>query len=172
MLSVVRQHDYGCFKKSPSRREYGESKRKNGRCIFTDVNTHAMTFLKNIAFPVLLATIWISLSEFVRNSFLIHDAWIEHYQKLGIVFPEQPVNGAVWGAWSLLFAIVIYVLFQKFPFWQTVLLSWLIGFALMWLVIGNLGVLPVAILPLALPLSFVEITVATFIVSRFSRNRS
>ncbi|MBL7839361.1 MAG: hypothetical protein JNJ75_04405 [Cyclobacteriaceae bacterium] len=124
--------------------------------------------VKRVVFPVLLATVWISISEFVRNSFLVHDAWLAHYQNLGLTFPEQPVNGAVWGIWSLVFAIIIYVLHQKFTFWQTALLSWIIGFTLMWLVIGNLGVLPIAILPYAIPLSILEVLVAVFIINKLS----
>lgn len=127
-----------------------------------------MMSLKRAVFSVLLATVWISISEFVRNSFLVHDAWLAHYQNLGLTFPEQPVNGAVWGIWSLVFAIIIYVLHQKFTFWQTGLLSWIIGFAMMWLVIGNLGVLPIAILPYAIPLSILEVLVAVFIINKLS----
>lgn len=124
--------------------------------------------LKRAALSILLTTVWISISEVLRNSFLVHDAWLAHYQNLGLTFPEQPVNGAVWGIWSLVFAIMIYVLHQKFTFWQTVLLSWIIGFAMMWLVIGNLGVLPFAILPYAVPLSVLEVFVAALIIKKLS----
>jgi hypothetical protein len=41
----------------------------------------------------------------------------------------------------------------------------------MWLVIGNLGVLPWGILPMAVPLSMLEAYVASFIVFRLSRAR-
>ena len=73
-----------------------------------------MNLLKRTILPVLLATIWISVSEFVRNEILIKSYWTGHYEKLGLVFPSQPINGAVWGLWSLLFAIAIYILSRKF----------------------------------------------------------
>lgn len=114
---------------------------------------------------------WISLSEFVRNQFLIQSYWTAHYQSLGLTFPAEPINGAVWGVWSLAFAIVIYILLTKFSFAQTVLLGWVIGFLLMWLVIGNLGVLPFGILPIALPLSMLEVFVAAWIIQRLARNK-
>ncbi|MDI9310325.1 MAG: hypothetical protein QM535_08915 [Limnohabitans sp.] len=123
--------------------------------------------IKKTVLPILLTTIWISISEFVRNTFLIHNYWTAHYQKLGLIFPEQPINGAVWGIWSLCFAIVIFIISQKFSIWQTVILSWIIGFVLMWLVIGNMGVLPFTILPIAIPLSILEALVATWIVFKF-----
>ena len=122
--------------------------------------------MKKTVLPILLSTIWISISEFVRNTFLLHSYWVEHYQKLEMIFPEQPVNGALWGIWSLCFAIFIYFSAQKFSLIQTTLLSWFVGFVFMWLVIANLGVLPLAILPIAIPLSIIEAFVASLIIKK------
>ncbi|NOS93295.1 MAG: hypothetical protein HOP30_15360 [Cyclobacteriaceae bacterium] len=128
--------------------------------------------MKKEIFSILLTTVWISISEFVRNSFLLHENWISHYRGLGMSFPEQPINGAVWGIWSLSFAIVIYILHLRFSFLQTIVLSWLVGFVLMWLVVGNLGVLPFSILPFAIPLSLLEVFVAGFIIKKFSSSNA
>jgi hypothetical protein len=124
--------------------------------------------MKKTVLPILLATIWISISEFVRNTFILHHFWVDHYQKLGLTFPEQSVNGAVWGIWSLCFALAIFFIAQKFSLIQTTLLSWFIGFVFMWLVIGNLGVLPFGILPLAVPLSLLEAFLATLIIKKLT----
>ena len=118
---------------------------------------------KNIL-AIVAATAWISLSEFVRNTYLVHHLWVQHYTQLGLTFPEQPVNGAVWGLWSLCFAIAIYVFSQKYTRLQTACLSWFIGFVMMWLVIENLGVLPWGTLVYAIPLSLAEAFVATYIM--------
>jgi hypothetical protein len=125
-----------------------------------------MNTLKKTILPVFLAAAWISVSEFVRNEFLVKSYWTAHYQKLGLVFPSDPVNGAVWGLWSLLFAISIYIISKKFSLLQTFLLSWLAGFVLMWVVIGNLGVLPFGLLYMAVPLSLLEAFVAAFIIKK------
>lgn len=82
---------------------------------------------------VLGAAVWISLSEFVRNEFLVKSYWIEHYSAMGQVFPSAPVNGALWGVWSLL-----------------------------------LVVLPLGILPYAIPLSLLEAFLAAFMVYRIA----
>jgi len=124
--------------------------------------------VKKTVLPILLATIWISLSEFFRNEFLLKSCWTGHYQSLGLLFPSQPVNGAVWGLWSLVFAVVIYVLAKKYSLWQTTLLSWLVGFVMMWLVIGNLNVLPAGLLYVAVPLSLLEVFLAALIVKKLS----
>lgn len=117
---------------------------------------------------ILLTSVWISCSEFLRNQVLFSSYWIDHYHKMGLVFPSKAVNGMVWGIWSLSFATLIYVLAQKFSFWQTVALAWLSGFIMMWLVVGNMEVLPLSLLWFAVPLSLVEVIVATWLVSRFS----
>ncbi len=127
-----------------------------------------MTIIKKTVLPVLMATIWISISEFVRNTFLLHNYWIEHYQSLRLTFPEQPINGAVWGIWSLCFAMAIFIFSKKFTLFQTTFLSWFVGFVFMWLVVGNLGVLPFGILLTAIPLSLLEAFLATFIIFKLS----
>ncbi len=124
--------------------------------------------MKKTALPIFLATIWIGLSEFLRNQLLFKSYWTEHYAKLGLVFPEKPVNGALWGVWSLLFAAAIYVIAKKFTLVQTALLAWFVGFVFMWVVIGNLGVLPYGLLVFAIPLSLLEAFVAALIVKKLA----
>jgi hypothetical protein len=125
---------------------------------------------KKTVLPILLATVWISISEFVRNEFLLKSYWTEHYQNMGLVFPSEPVNGAIWGLWSLFFAVAIFIIAQKFTLWQTTFLSWFVGFVFMWTVIGNMGVLPYGILPFAVPLSFLEAFLASFIIKKMSNH--
>ena len=124
--------------------------------------------MKKTILPVLLATVWISLSEFVRNEFLFKQFWTKHYESLGLVFPSEPVNGAVWGIWSLFLAIAIFIVSKKFGFWQTIALMWFVGFVLMWLVVGNMGVLPFDILFYAVPLSILEVGIAVLIIRKLS----
>ena len=121
---------------------------------------------KKTILPVIAATIWISISEFVRNELLLKSYWIEHYSGLGLVFPSDPVNGAVWGLWSLLFAIAIYIFSKKYSLIETTMLAWFVGFVLMWVVIGNMNVLPFGILVFAIPLSLFEAFLAAFIIRK------
>lgn len=127
-----------------------------------------MAFFKKTIIPILLATIWISMSEFVRNEFLLKEYWTAHYESLGLIFPSEPINGAVWGIWSLFFAIAIFIISRKFSFMQSVFLSWFVAFVLMWVVVGNMGVLPFGLLYAALPLSLLEAFLATLIIVRLS----
>lgn len=126
--------------------------------------------LGKVMISVSLATLWIATSEFVRNQLVFKSFWTDQYDKLGLIFPEKSINGAMWGLWSLLFAVAIYVFAQKFSLWETTLLAWLTGFVMMWVVIGNLGVLPSKLLFFAIPLSFLEAFVASWIVKKLSNN--
>ena len=130
-----------------------------------------MKYLKKTILPIFLAAIWISISEFVRNEYLLKSYWTKHYESMGMVFPSEPINGAIWGLWSLCFAIGIYTIAQKYSLNQTALLSWFFGFVLMWLVTGNMNVLPFGILPFAIPLSILEAFLASLIVKKLSKWR-
>ena len=121
-------------------------------------------FTSKSIIAILLATLWIVFSEFLRNQLLFASYWVGHYKSLGLVFPSAPINGAVWGLWSLLFAIGIFVLTRKFDLLATTMLAWLFGFVLMWVVTWNMGVLPSGILPFAVPLSLLESFLATWII--------
>ena len=124
--------------------------------------------LKKIILPILLAAIWIGISEFVRNEFILKSYWTEHYESMGLIFPSEPINGAVWGIWSLCFAIGIYFIAQKFSLIQTTFLAWFVGFVLMWIVTGNMNVLPLGILPYAIPFSILETFLAAFIINKLT----
>jgi hypothetical protein len=122
--------------------------------------------LKQTIASVLLAAIWISFSDFLRNEILFKSDWTSHYQRLGLVFPSAPINGAIWVLWSALFAVAILFFARKYDLIQTFLLAWFVGFVLMWIVIGNLGVLPFRLLLFAVPLSLLETFVASWIIKR------
>lgn len=119
---------------------------------------------------VLLITVWISFSEFLRNEILFKSFWINHYRSLGLIFPDSPQNGLIWGVWALCFASCLVVLDAKFSFVQSILLNWTLGFVLMWIVIGNLGVLPIGLLFYAVPLSLLEVTVSVYIHSKIVKS--
>ncbi len=123
-----------------------------------------MKHIKTVTLPILLATIWISISEFSRNEFLLKSFWIKHYKEMGLTFPESPVNGVIWGIWSLMFAIAVFIIARKFTLWETTFLSWFVAFPMMWLVLGNLAVLPHMLVLYALPLSLLESYISTLIV--------
>ena len=55
---------------------------------------------------------------------------------------------------------------RKFSFVGAIVLSWTMGFMLMWIVTGNLGVLPMELLPIAVPWSIVEVVIAVLVARK------
>jgi hypothetical protein len=107
--------------------------------------------------------IWISLSEFVRNELLFKSYWLEKYDSLSLQFPSAPLNNALWGIWSFLLAFTVIFMLQKLRMTETILITWLLAFVMMWIVIGNLDVLPFGLLLFAVPLSILEVGVAAYL---------
>ena len=118
---------------------------------------------------IVLAGIWVNLFEFFRNMVLLTGLWEAHYRAMGLEFPSAPLNGAVWGIWAFAFAAAMFFLTRRFGLWSATLLGWVTGFVLMWLVIGNMLVLPFGILPVAVPMSFVEALGAAFICRKLAK---
>lgn len=127
------------------------------------MSTAAKRFL-----AILSAGLWVNTSEFFRNEVLVKSYWLEHYRSLGMSFPSDPLNGMVWMVWGFLFAWVIFIVSRKFDLMQTTLLCWLMVFVLMWVVIWNLGVLPLGLLAYAIPLSLLETFVAAYLCKRIA----
>jgi hypothetical protein len=115
---------------------------------------------------IIIAGIWITVFEFVRNEFLLKSYWINHFDSLGLMFETLTINGILWMLWSFIFAYVLFRLAMKFSFWETIILGWLVGFVMMWIVIYNLQVLALELLIFAIPLSLIEVIIAVLIILR------
>lgn len=113
---------------------------------------------------LLLATAWISVSEFVRNNLILQTNWNQYYEQLGLLFPSSTLNNIMWCMWSFCLALAIYIIQKRFNLLQTTLLTWLVAFVMMWITIGNLNVLPYSTLIFAIPLSLLEIFIAAYII--------
>lgn len=124
-----------------------------------------MKFLRFI-----LAGIWITASEFLRNQVLFPAYWVDHYHKLGLVFQTLPVNGVLWALWSFILAGLVYTLRKGFGAVTTTVITWVASFPLMWITLFNLQVLPMHLLFFAVPLSVLEVILAVLIAGS-SRTR-
>ncbi len=113
---------------------------------------------------ILLAGVWITISEFVRNEVLLKYFWIDHYRALNLTFETKPLNGFLWVVWSMLFAWVLSQLREKFSMRESTALGWVTAFVMMWITAYNLQVLPIGLLMVAVPLSLLEIFVALKII--------
>ncbi len=124
--------------------------------------------MKKPILAILLAGIWITVSEFLRNELLFKDYWINHYNALGLRFETLPINGLFWTLWSFILAYVVYKLLQKFSIGQTIWLTWLGAFVLMWIAAYNLQVFSWEFLIFDIPLSLLELYLATLIIKKLT----
>ncbi len=118
---------------------------------------------------VVVAGFWVGMCEFVRNQLLLLPQWQTHYRNMGLAFPSQPVNAMLWVVWSFLLAGTAFAISRRFGLWQTTFIAWAMAFVMMWVVIWNLSVLPVGIMPIAVPFSFIEALGAAFLCRRLAR---
>lgn len=125
--------------------------------------------VRKLVLATLAAGIWVNVNEFLRNELLLKRVWVDKFDSLGLLFPAEPENGALWVLWSFIFAACIVAVARNSTFVSATALSWVFGFVLMWIVIGNLDVLPLRILPFAIPWSVVEVAGAVFIAQRINR---
>ncbi|MDD2721114.1 MAG: hypothetical protein PHH47_07395 [Gallionella sp.] len=117
---------------------------------------------------IALTGIWVNASEFLRNEWLLKSYWTDHYRSLGLTFPSAPVNGMAWLIWGFLSALALFLVSRRFGVVQTALLCWLMTFMMMWLVVGNLHVLPDGLLAFAVPLSLLESLVGAAICRKLA----
>jgi hypothetical protein len=120
---------------------------------------------------IFLSGSWIGASEFIRNEFFLKRLWLDHYRSLGLTFPSEMLNNLLWALWSFLLAGVILFLSQRLKRFETLLVTWLLAFAAMWLTVGNLGVLPLTLLWFAIPLSIIEVVFALWICLKIAPGR-
>ena len=127
---------------------------------------YILDYLKKTIFPILLVGIWINISETIRWIFLIESLWIEYYQKMGLVFPNESANAIIWVIWGFIFAIILYILSKRFNPVQTALISWLVVFVMLWIVLWNINILPIKILGYVVPLSLFEAYIGALIYKK------
>jgi hypothetical protein len=127
--------------------------------------------MKRSTVATVVAGMWIGASEFLRNELLFKGYWTDHYAGLGLAFPSEMVNNALWGVWSFLLAGCVVFLARRLKSFETLAVVWVMAFAMMWVVTGNLAVLPLGLLIFAVPWSLAETAVALWIARRLAGSR-
>lgn len=123
---------------------------------------------KKALLPILITGIWINISETFRWMLWIESYWLDKYQSLNIVFPNEPINMVVWMIWGFLYGYLIYRLIQKFSVLSTAVMAWFMLFVMMWIVVWNIGVLPTEMLWFNAPLAFIEAFIGAWICKKLN----
>ena len=119
--------------------------------------------MRRFALATLVVGFWITIAEFLRNELFLKEQWFAKYDDLGLTIPLAPVNLAAWAAWGFILAGCVTAMSRRMSYSETLFVSWLLAFVLVWIILGNLAVLPYGTLALAIPTSFLELAVAASI---------
>ncbi len=126
-----------------------------------------MSHLKKTILPILLTGIWVNVSITVGWMLILESYWIEKYQSMNLVFPTGLTNNIVWMIWGFMLATIIFILSKKFSPLQTTLISWFAAFAMMWVIVWNIGVLPTGMLLFNIPNTLFVTYIGTLICKKY-----
>ncbi|HOW45318.1 MAG TPA: hypothetical protein PK919_09120 [Candidatus Aminicenantes bacterium] len=115
---------------------------------------------------ILWVAIWINLSGSVRWMLFARPRFAAHYKGMGLAYPNTPLINILWVVWAVLAAVLVVFLSKKFSVLHTIVLSWLVIFAMTWIVQWNSGVFPLQLLWIAVPWSLAEVFIAALIANK------
>ena len=75
-----------------------------------------------------------------------------------------------WMIWGFFYATTIFIISRKFNLGQTTFLSWFVAFAMMWVIVWNVGVLPTGMLWFNIPLSLIETFIGAFFCIKYFKD--
>lgn len=129
----------------------------------------------------LITSIWINASEVFRYFVLVIPNMKSQWPDFDQVADMNMTIFAIWGLWdTLLTGLVVYMYWlcagsfgnsQK-SVWLSGTLSWAFVFVIFWVAAANMGLSNWSILSVTLPLSWVEMIVASLIANRMYSHRS
>jgi hypothetical protein len=137
--------------------------------ITTDFDT------KQFILTILIVSIWIDISEVFRYFVIVKPMMQEYLSMLPGAIPMNWIVFAIWGIWdTILTTLVVFIYWlvaQRFGnnLMSTVIsatTSWALFFLLFWLGMVNMGLSPISVALIALPLSLLEMIVANWILSK------
>jgi hypothetical protein len=118
---------------------------------------------KNAIWHILIVSLWINIAETLRWLLYSKAYFLEHYQSLNLVLPFGPIYLILWLIWGILLSTIIYIISKKYTLLQTTVMIWIMAFLMVWITLFNLNVLPLSMLWLVIPLSFIDILVGVLI---------
>lgn len=90
-----------------------------------------------------------------------------HFKAANLVLPNEPINNLLWLIWGIIIAVMIFIVSKKFKVLQTTFIVWITVYIMHWIALWNMAVLPINILWLAVPLTFINVLVGALISKYF-----
>ncbi len=129
-----------------------------------------MENLKKAIWKILLVSIWINIFETLRWMLFAKPEIDMHFKAANLVLPNEPINNLLWLIWGIIIAVMIFIVSKKFKVLQTTFIVWITVYVMHWIALWNMAVLPINILWLAVPLTFINVLVGALISKYFQSN--
>jgi hypothetical protein len=132
-------------------------------------------FPKKFITTVLITSIWVNISEVFRYFVIVMPQMRKDLSAIPNVAPMDWVVFSIWGVWdTILTAFIVFIAWLCFNVFgksmKTILVAgttcWLF-FLLFWIGMVNMNLAKPSLLLFTLPLSWIEMTVAAWIASKF-----
>lgn len=126
-------------------------------------------YLKTI-WQIFLVSIWLNIFETLRWMLFAKPEIDMHFKAANIVLPNEPINNLLWLIWGIIIAVMVFIVSKKFKVLQTTFIVWITVYVMHWIALWNMAVLPINILWLAVPLTFINVLVGALISKYFQSN--
>jgi hypothetical protein len=93
-----------------------------------------------------------------------------YFKEANLVLPNEPINNILWMVWGIIIAVMIFIISNKFKVLQTTFIVWIAVYVMHWIALWNMAVLPINILWLAVPLTFINVLIGV-LISRYFHNK-
>jgi len=126
-----------------------------------------MANLKKAIWQILLVSIWINIFETLRWMLFAKPEIDMHFKAANLVLPNEPINNLLCLIWGIIIAVMIFIVSKKFKVLQTTFIVWITVYVMHWIALWNMAVLPINILWLAVPLTFINVLIGALISKYF-----
>lgn len=126
-----------------------------------------MANFKKAIWQILVVSIWINIFETLRWILFAKPEIDMHFKAANLLLPNEPINNILWLIWGIIIAVMIFTISKKFKVLQTTIIVWITVYVMHWIALWNMAVLPLNILWLAVPLTFINVLVGALISKYF-----
>ena len=126
-----------------------------------------MKYYKKTVWQIFVVSIWINIFETLRWILFAKPDIDIHFKAANLVLPNEPINNILWLIWGIIIAVMIFIISKKFKVLPTTFMVWITVYIMHWIALWNMAVLPINILWLAVPLTFINVLVGALICKYF-----
>lgn len=125
---------------------------------------------KKTIWQIFVISIWINIFESLRWILFAKPDVDTYFKAANLVLPNQPINNILWLIWGIIIAVMIFIISKKFSVLQTTFIVWITVYVMHWIALWNMTVLPINILWLAVPLTFINVLIGV-LISKYFHNK-